>query len=200
MKTIKKYVSAVVAAALAAIMVLSMSACGTEADPASEAEQTVKLMFDAMKKCDFDEMQKYSSGDAVDITEEGQLGLDMLKPIFENMSYVINSSTKTDDNNVTVNVTITTLDGEKIIEDAYTDLITAAMSNPSKYQDSDAVTDELLSIINSKAETTTDTVSNTIDLAVSKEDGSWKVSYTDEEAFSNAISGNLISAAEEFGN
>ncbi len=203
MKTMKKYVSGVLATVLAVVMTLSMSACGiSKEDPKAAAEKAVTSMLAAVKKADFNEASKYTvSGNTwSDFSDDEEMGIEVLKPILNKMSYTISSSEQKDDNTVSVSVDINTIDSEKMFETVMTNVISEAMTNPDWAQDGDAVEQKMMEMMKETVDSTSDKVSNTIVLKVVKQDKTWKISDDiDETAFANAITGNLMDAVQNIG-
>ena len=203
----KKCIKSIIAIALVSIMSLSLCACGNDSNsntsdstakvtvtpnPASEAEKTVTSMLDTLKKGDLSGMTKYTTGDDTlpEMSSSIELGLEVCKPMFERLSYKVNSSSMVDDDTVKVNTTITSVDFmaimSSVMNKAKTDL---SIANDQT---------KIMQLMKDAAKTTSKTVSNTLDFEVKKIDGSWKITDNlDRTAFQNAIFGNAMNVIDQ---
>ena len=157
-----------------------------------EAEKTVTSMLDTLKKGDRSGMAKYTTGDDTlpEMSSSMELGLEVCKPMFERLSYKVNSSSMVDDDTVKVNTTITSVDFmaimSSVMNKAKTDL---SIANDQT---------KIMQLMKDAAKTTSKTVSNTLDFEVKKIDGSWKITDNlDQTAFQNAIFGNAMDVIDQ---
>lgn len=202
MKTMKKYANVMFAAVLALVMTFSMSACGSNGDVTAEAEKTVKSAMDALQNADFNKLATYTASDNTlsELSDEQKIGIEVLTPILNKMSYEIESSEKQDDKNVKVKVKINAVDGESIIKSVMQKIMTEAMTNPSLTEDEDAIQEKMMDLLKQETESTSGTVSNTIEFNVTKQGKDWEIAdVDDEDKLINAISGNMVEAISNMG-
>lgn len=137
-------------------------------------------------------MTKYTTGDDTlpEMSSSIELGLEVCKPMFERLSYKVNSSSMVDDDTVKVNTTITSVDFmaimSSVMNKAKTDL---SIANDQT---------KIMQLMKDAAKTTSKTVSNTLDFEVKKIDGSLKITDNlDRTAFQNAIFGNAMGVIDQ---
>ncbi len=140
----------IVAILLAAVMLLSLAACGPKRESAqSVAENAIK----AVQKFDDEQMQKYwgTSSVSTDSSEISNLDAECIKAMFSNLTYEVVSS-KESETTAVVNVKFTNIDLAKAFSDAFSAAIAKAMQNAfggADYDESTIMSEEMLNAIKS---------------------------------------------------
>jgi hypothetical protein len=171
-------------------------------DATEEAEEAVKKMFKALKSYDIEEAQMYVDVDEIaseaDTNENSTL---FIKTAFESLDYKIVSSEKIDDDNVTVNTSITAIDMKPVMSEFFTKAMQYAFSiafaetQPSEEEQNKKMEEILVECI-TKPDLAN--VTNEVSVKVSKINDEWKIEADD--AFTNAVLGGLVDATNELNN
>ena len=180
------------AAILALIMAVALAACG-----AAKPEDTVKKGLDALKAGDretalscFDS----KAGETLD-SEESEKGPEDL--LYSKMSYTI-KDVQADKDTATVKTEIETLDMNKVLEKAMTELMQLAMGNIGGQDMSEAeMTAKTEEILLKYMKETTDKSVKTVDVQLKLDKDAWQIQTSDE--LMDALTGGLGSLGSALG-
>ncbi|QIB68562.1 DUF5105 domain-containing protein [Aminipila butyrica] len=179
---------------LVSIIAISLVGCGGESP-----EQAVKNALGAIKNMDTKTASKYLDyEELMNRSEAGEAAMDadseaMAKLMLENLEYKIVSS-EVDEDSAIVKTEITNTDMSKIMADFFPQLFGLAFSGLSEDQLGDKTMEIFTNLMN---RTDNKTVTNTVDIKLSKDENSWKIDANDE--LTDAIFGGLLSVSEDIG-
>lgn len=177
-------------------LIFGLVGCSSGESP----EQAVKNALDALKVADIEKASKYINYD--ELTDETQSedkaatvdSEEMLKLILKNLSYNVKSSS-INGNSATVNAEIINTDMSKIIADFIHQAFAFIFSGLTEEQLDKKYLEIFTDLMNRNDNKT---VTNTVEIQLSKTEDSWKINVSDELA--DAIFGGLHSAAENMNN
>lgn len=178
-----------------------------------KAEKTVVGMLESLKSGNIEETAKYIN--VYELTNWGseksdktatdekpdEYTEDLLKPLFQKLSYKILEISKVDRNNVVVKTEITNIDMNPIMDTFMNEMIDKELGN-SFASENEQISDEemqkwakerLLGLITHEGNAT---ATNTVDIKVSKTDKGWKV--VPEDSLKNSIWGGLYNWINQF--
>lgn len=186
----------IIAALLAALMLtMGFSACGSANSP----EAAVKGMFDAIKNQDLEKAEKYV--DLTDtkafITEKSQVtNTDtVLKEVGKKLDYEIISTEQVDENTAKVKTKVTSVDMTAVMKSYFSlnlqNSITSIFGGAQPSSEANQADDLFIKCLSAES---VGTVTNEVEITVTKESGGWKVSVDD--TLNNALLGGLKSMKE----
>lgn len=179
------------------VMVLSLGLIGCGAATGESPEQAVKNAIDAIKAGDSEKASVYMDYDKLllagdeendDTTEQSKK---MAQLILNHLDYKILSSSEEGDT-ATVRTEITNIDMSKVMADFISQLVTLAFSGLSEEQLDEKCIEIYTDLINQE---NNKTVTNTVDIKLSKHEGKWTINWSDDLA--DAFMGGLLSYSEE---
>lgn len=189
----------IISTLLMMVLMVSLTACGGES-----AEKAAINTIEAVKTYNKDALSKYLDYDKlVDINESGNESTDKegeayIKNIFKNMEYKITSSVEDGDTAV-VSAEITNIDMNNVftlyIQEAMGIAMSQAFSEEAQSEEDmkTQMNQLLVKIIDENKDTT---VTNNVDISLTKVDKQWKVEI--DEELQNALMGNLLTVANMF--
>ncbi len=185
----------ILSAVLVIILSISLFAsCGFS--PEAMAKATVDEVFRVLQSEDVVEIKSKLGLDEDPTFSEDGFTDEMLLKLFENLDYEINSTEVIDENNVTVNVTVTNTDMAAVLEDFVSEVTTYALSNITEIsemtdEEMQAKSFEILNECMNKEDLKTTT--SDIDMHVYCEDGVWDIDA--EDTVIDALLGGFVSAS-----
>lgn len=197
-----KIVMKIAAACAAVSMVFGLSGC----NEVKNAENTLNSAMESLQKGDFISAAQYIefTGDSDQESQFAQFeeNQDTAAALFSKMTYTINSSEKTDSSNVKMNVTVTNADMKTVFSNVISDMFSIALSNAFASEEEQLSDEEMQNKIfellkDGINDENVQTVTNTVDVNVTKTDGGWKV-QVDSDVL-DAATGGLVSTAESMG-
>lgn len=177
------------------ILVLTLVGCGGES-----AEQAVKNTFDAIKSNDRETASKYIDYDKLlNVGESGEASLgemdeesqEMAELILKHFDYKIISS-KEEGDTATVTAEITNVNMQTIMASFLSEAFSLAFSGLNEEQMAEEMSNKFTELINREDN---ETVTKTVDIALTKDGDSWKVDMSEEAG--DAIFGGMITLAQE---
>ena len=177
------------------ILVLALVGCGGES-----AEQAVKNTFDAIKSNDRETASKYIDYDELlNVGESGEASLgemdeesqEMAELILKHFDYKIISS-KEEGETATVTAEITNVNMQTIMASFISEAFSLAFSGLNEEQMAEEMSNKFTELINREDN---ETVTKTVDIALTKDGNSWKVDMSEEAG--DAIFGGMITLAQE---
>ncbi|MDF2656120.1 MAG: hypothetical protein K0R19_2594 [Bacillota bacterium] len=177
------------------IMVLALVGCGGES-----AEQAVKNTFDAIKSNDRETASRYIDYDELlNVGESGEASLGemdeesqkMAELILKHFNYKIISS-KEEGDTATVTAEITNVNMQTIMASFISEAFSLAFSGLNEEQMAEEMSNKFTELINREDN---ETVTKTVDIALTKDGDSWKVDMSEEAG--DAIFGGMITLAQE---
>ncbi len=193
----------IISTLLMIVLMLSLTACGG----GESAEKATINTIEAIKTVDKETLSKYmdynelvniNDADNEEDSQDNEDGTEYIGNIFKNMKYKITSSKENGDTAV-VSVEITNVDMSNVftlyIQEAMSLALSQAFSEEGQTdEDMDAqMTQLLIDIIEENKATT---VTNNVDINLTKVDKQWKVNV--DENLQNALMGNLLTVANAF--
>ena len=171
-----------------------LTGCGE----ARQAESTVRKMFSAFQKLDFEGAQSYIDVDELASAEDDdpEQNKMFMKVLFDKLEYKIISSEKIDDNTVMVKAAITNLDMKPVMGEYFKAALEYAFSHlfadpqPTE-EEQNAEMEKIFAECVENAET--EKVTNEVDIKVVKTEDGWKVES--DTKLANAMLGGLLDAA-----
>lgn len=191
----------IIATLLMMVLMVSLTACGG----GESAEKATINTIEAVKTYNKDALSKYLDyNDLVDVNESGsdtaeEEGADYIKNIFKNIDYKITSSKENGDTAV-VSAEITNIDMSNVFSLYIQEAMSIAMSQAfSEEAQSEEDMEEQMNqlLVNLIEENKTTTVTNNVDINLTKVDKQWKVEV--DENLQNALMGNLMTVSSMFG-
>lgn len=197
----KKYAK-ILSLVVALVMVMTcFAACGG-LSPEQQAEKAVDSCFTALKSGDTQTATSYMKDsditDLDDDEEDSTVNETMTKAVFGKLDYKILSSTKVDDNTVTVKVEITNVDMKPVFTEFFTQALQYALANafadpqPTDEEMNQKMTEIFDACISKEGLAT---VTKEVDVKVVKDGENWIIDSDDTLA--NALLGGLGDAMEE---
>lgn len=193
----------IISTLLMIVLMLSLTACGG----GESAEKATINTIEAIKTVDKETLSKYmdynelvniNDADNEEDSQDNEDGTEYIGNIFKNMKYKITSSKENGDTAV-VSVEITNVDMSNVftlyIQEAMSLALSQAFSEEGQTdEDMDAQMTQLL--IDTIEENKATTVTNNVDINLTKVDKQWKVNV--DENLQNALMGNLLTVANAF--
>lgn len=193
MKILKKIVLIVVALSFLAAL------CGC--NEVKKAESALNSTVTALQAGDFTTASNYI--DCSEILDNNEMfgdlenGESVMKALFEQLSCKINSSEQVDKDNVKINADITNIDTSAAFQNTISQVFSLAFSGEDISEDE--MKNKIIEIFTeSLSSEDTETVTNTVDINMVKTEDGWKIDA--DKAVQDAITGGLLSAAENMGN
>ena len=183
---------------LAFVMALSLTGCSGEV---GKAEATVKNFFEACKKGNIDEAQKYLVIEESAEAEEDTEVYDMAALVLEKLDYSLVSSEQVDDNTVVVTASVTAPDMSVAVGEFFQQALSFAFSNAfseTPLSDEEAQAEMMKMFVEAMGKEDLGTVTNEAAVSVVKTEDGWKIDA--DEAFADAVTGGMITAFEEVSN
>ncbi len=181
---------------IAFLMVLTLMACGgTSSD--NGPKTVVKDFFQALKDGDVKTASSYLVESDDTLGDEKQE--EMLKTLFENLTYEIQSSDVKEDTAV-IKTKITTVDLGIVFQDILAEVMTKALEMAGNDEESSQQEIEQLfvDLLNEKTkDPDVEKVTNEVEIKLVKKENQWLIEGDD--AFINAITGNLMEAMQGLG-
>lgn len=166
------------------IISIVLSGCSIAKDMTNTPTKKVEEFLNKYQSNDKDvinDLENIVDNSSSFTTDDKQRYIDLMKKHYQDMTYDVKNE-KIDGNTANVEVAITVRDYSKVISEAnkYKE------ENPDKFKNDDGVYDETLftNYKLEKLEKVTDTISYTLNLALTKKDGEWTLddlSSTDED-------------------
>lgn len=181
---------------LALALVIGLSACGTPAP-----EEAVAQTLDALKSADEAQIEKYMNYDELTASMGSvpKAASDVVTTLLKNIDYEILSAS-TEGDSATVETKISNIDMGQVMQAFFEDLMTFAMENIDETQNMspEETQAKAAEFLNAAVEKYKDTrAENTVSVKLSKQGGKWEV--TQDEAFTDAVFGGIITAAKKIG-
>ena len=185
---------------IAALMVLSLAACGGSSAKASTPEKTVGELMEAIKTLDTEKIASISASGTIKISgfeEIPDSTLEVLKSWASKLSYSI-ENVETNEISSTVKVAIKHADSTPVIKLAIDDYIqkVVSMTLSGEAYDQDKLVSMLYeSIDEMAAKTETDTAETEAEVGLVLKDGTWMIDTLSSE-FTDVATSNMITAAQ----
>lgn len=182
-------------------MVMVLAGCGTSGET---AEKAVENALSAVKAMDKDGMDKYFGENIIDGgSDEGMSATDLvqsdevLNKMMQNFSYTIAKVDETE-NTATATVEITNTDIGKMMGDIIASLMQEVIANPDQELSEEAMSEKIFTMLGEYiAKTDVEVKASTVELALAKEDGAWKIAPSEELA--DGIMGGMLTFIKDMG-
>ena len=185
---------------LAALLCLSLAACGTGRE---SAESVVETAIQAFQSVDEEKIAEYWGDGNTTVSEsespeDAEMTQQMIEAIAGKLTYAIASSTEDEDaGTATVTVDFTNIDMSTVIASWFGDMFSLAMQyaflpedqRPTDEELNQQYMDSLMSIIEENKD---NTITNTADIELTLVDDNWQIVYSKENI--DMMLGGMMSA------
>lgn len=184
---------------LVMILTLAFLAALCGCNEVRDAENALNSAITALQEGDYTKASGYVNGNEFlennEMLKNAENTENVAKALFSKLICKINSSEKIDNSNVKINADVTNVNTENAFKNTITQAFSLALSgNVSQ----DEMESKILEIFTQNLSgEDVETVTSTIDINMVKTDDGWKVDA--DEKLQDAITGGLVSAAENFG-
>lgn len=193
MKILKKLVIMI------AVSVFLVALCGC--NEVKNAESALNSAVSALQAGDCATATGYINGSEIldnnEMFKDFENGEGVMKALFAKLSCKINSSEQVDDNNVKINADITNINTSVAFQNTISQMFSLAFSgeNISEEEMENKVIEIFVENLSGEG---AETVTSTVDVNMVKTEDGWKIDA--DEAVQDALTGGLVSAAENLSN
>ena len=188
-----------IAALLAVVMCIALVGCGSGGAKTPVPEEDLAAFLDAIKAYDLDAATKYVDKDGeTELLELDDPDLDLgvdLAQLTQHLEYELGEST-VDGKSATVSATVSNKSYEKVV-DATTDEVVAFLIENDEELSEEELDAKILEFMQEVFATgDVERESQTVDVHMSLEDGTWKIVYDDLYDLINAALGGMFNFSE----